>query len=408
MNSVVRTGLITAEPVSLASMRNWLRIAPNWTTDDVDIADLITEARQHCELLTNCSLVRSTFVQYLDHFPGHSMRDSASGIASSGHDGFGTDGQGRWRNEIKVKRPPLVSVQDILFIGTDGRPGLLSPGTDFIVDVASRPGRIRPIPYTTWPLTLHVPAAVAIRFTAGYAPNSDGVLAGQTAISEPEADTSAIATSWQPTATFAQYAYQVDENDNIWIQTTSPSGLTGAPRPGFEGQAIGAAVSGDGTANWLNVGPLRGFWTPGTAYAGLQAYVVLDFNSNLQLLNVASLFSESIVPYSLQIVGTEPLPWATATGLLTTDNKVTGAWRCLGAYTALGNAGLALPNSPEQQGTVLVDRTLPKVVTRAIKALVVHWYRNREPVTQGSAGRVPMHIDDMLGSITIHDFAPNP
>jgi hypothetical protein len=414
MNSIVRTGIISAEPISLTSMKNWLRVPLSVTNDDTDIGDLITEARQHCELLTNCALVRSTFVQYLDHFPGHLSHEgsgySPGGIArGSGYDGSGNDRNHRWHGEIKLKRPPLVSVQDIWFIGTDGRPRTLNPGQDFVVDVASQPGRIRPIPYTVWPLTLHVPAAVAIRFTAGYAPNSDGVSAGQTAILEPEADTSALNLTWQPSKTVLQYAFQVDENNNIWIQTTNPSGVTGSgARPAFEAQAIGGTIASDGTANWLNVGPLRGFWTPGTPYAGQQQYVILDFNSNLQLLNVAALISQTIAPYSLQNTNAPPLPWSATLGVLTADNAVASAWRCLGPYSGLGNTGLTVPNSPEQQAGVLVDWTLPKTVTRAIKVLVTHWYFNREPVTPGTVNKVPLHVEDMLGGVTIHDFSPTP
>jgi hypothetical protein len=415
MNSLVRTQTVVNEPVSLAAMKNWLKLPPTVTNDDGDISDLISEARIQCELMTNCALVRSTFVQYLDHFPGHHHESYVSGGGNMGYGGYGYPGgysntgynrHHRHYNEIKVKRPPLVSVQSIWFIGTDGRPYTLNPGQDFVVDIASQPGRITPIPYTAWPLTLDVPAAVAIKFTAGYAPNSDGAAAGQTAIAEPETQTSASNPTWQPSKTFAQYAYQVDLNGNIWIQTNS-IGITGSTRPAFEASAIGATLI-DNTVSWLNVGPIRGFWTPGTQYAGQQAWVVLDFNSNLQLLSVGSLISEPIPPYSLQVVGTSPLPWSQTLGGLTADNGVSGAWRCLGLYTALGDTGLTVQNAPEQQAAVLVDYTLPKTVSRAIKALVWHWYYNREPVTSGSVAKVPLHIEDMLGGVTIHDYAPTP
>jgi len=417
MNSLVRTQTIISEPVSLAAMKNWLKLPATQTADDGDILDLISEARIQCELLTNCALVRSTFVQYLDHFPGHGREGEGFGGAGAGYGGgyggysggvssTGYNRHHRKSSEIKVKRPPLVSVKSIWFIGTDGRPYTLNPGQDFIVDIASQLGRIQPIPYTPWPLTLDVEAAVAIRFTAGYAPNSDGTAAGQTAISEPETQTSANNPTWQPTQTFAQYAYQVDLNGNIWIQTNS-TGVTGSSRPAFEAGAIGAVIA-DNTVSWMNVGPIRGFWTPGTQYAGQQAWVVLDFNSNLQLLNVGSLISQPIPPYSLQVVGTSPLPWSQTLGGLTADNGVATAWRCLGLYTALGDTGLTVQNSPEQQAAVLVDYTLPKTVTRAIKFLVWHWYYNREPVTQGGVQEVPMTIRDLLGGVTIEDYSPTP
>lgn len=414
MNSVVRTNVISAEPVSLQAMKNWLRVPTDVTVDDTDIQDLITEAREQCELLTNCALVRSSYVQYLDHFPGWNREfDNYGTTGANGypayHDGFGYNRHGRWKGEIKIKRPPLVQVQSLWFIGTDGKPYTMNPGQDFVVDSASQPGRIRPIPYTIWPLTLHVPAAIAIRYLAGYAPNSDGVAAGQTTIAEPESDAQGLNPTWQPGATYKQYQFLEDENSNLWIQTVGPSGVTGSgARPNFEAQPIGGTIASDGTAAWLNVGPVRGFWTPGTAYSGLQSYVILDFNSNLQLLNVANLISQTIQAYSLQTVGTSPLNWSALLGGLTTDNGVAGAWRCLGAYNALGNTQLSPPNSPEQQAAVTVDLTLPKVVTRAIKALVYHWYFNREPVTSGGVAKVPLHIEDMLGAVTIQDFAPTP
>lgn len=402
MNSLVRTSVISKEPMSRDAMKNWLRLPPTETRDDLEVDDLITETRTHAELLSNAALVRSTFVMFLDHFPGRATGE----YLDTGYHAGGRIYPHRHHGEIKLKRPPLVSVQSIWFIGTDGRPYTLNPGQDFIVDCASQPGRIRPIPYTVWPLTLHVPAAVAIRYTAGYAPNSDGIAAGQTAVLEPESESSALSPSWQPGKNYAQYAFQADLNGNIWIQTTGPSGVSGAlPRPAFEAGAIGAVIP-DNTASWLNVGPIRGFWTPGTLYNGNQAWVILDFNSNLQLLNVAALISQTIAPYSLQAVGIEPLPWSTALGGLTADNGITNAWRCLGAFNGLGNTGLAVPNSPEQQAAFMVDRTLPKTVGRFMKTLAMHWYYNREPVAQGAVAKVPYHLEDMLGEVTVEDFAP--
>src|ERR1700721_3859510 len=104
MNSIVPTNPVTIEPISLAQMKNWLPVPSTVTTDDVDIADLITEARQHCELTSNSALVRSTFAQYLDHFPGWGSREDSGG-AATGHDGFGADRNHRWHGEIKMKRP---------------------------------------------------------------------------------------------------------------------------------------------------------------------------------------------------------------------------------------------------------------------------------------------------------------
>jgi len=288
----------------------------------------------------------------------------------------------------------------MVYIGTDGRAYTLNPGQDFIVDVASQPARIRPIPYTIWPLTLHVPAAIAIAFTAGYGTNSDAPTQGK---SEPETVTESLNPSWVAGATWQQYQYVVDANGNVEVQQNAGPVAAGATLPVWA--AIGSAIA-DGAASWLNCGPIRGFWTPDTVYAG--PTVLLDFNSNLQLLNVAGLTSQTIQPVAYQIVGVSPLPWSATLGGLTADNGVANAWRCLGNYSALGNTGLAIPNSPEQQAAFTVDWTLPETVTIAVQVLVEHWYYNREPVTQGPVMKVPLHFEDMLGEVFVHDFSPTP
>lgn len=403
MNSIVRTAILSPELVTLAVMKNWLKVPQSVTNDDNEITDLIVEAREQCELITNSCLVRSKFVQYLDHFPSSGVREMGYMSGGTQHNGMGYTRHHRWHDEIKIKRPPLVSVQSIIFIGTDGRPYTLNPGQDFVVDITGPIGRIRPIPYTIWPLTLHVPAAIAIALTAGYAPNPDSV-AGATII-EPETLTQALNPAWQPNKATPQYSFLIDPNGNVEVQMNVGSPVTGAGPIPPVWAAIGATVTDNGCL-WENWGPLRGSWTPDTNYVG--PWIILDFNSNLQLLNVAALTSQVIAPYSAQTVGAEPLPWATALGGLTTDNGIAGAWICLGPYTALGDTGLARPNSPEQQAAVITNLTLPRVITRAIKALVLHWYYNREMVAPGTINKVPMHIEQMLGAVTVHDFAPTP
>src|SRR5579859_5692948 len=109
MNSIVRTATLSAEPVTLDRMKNWLRVPPSVVNDDPDIIDLITEARIQAELLSNCALVRSQFVQYLDHFPGWGSRQfdyygsNAGAYGSSGaQGGVGYDRHRRWHGEITV------------------------------------------------------------------------------------------------------------------------------------------------------------------------------------------------------------------------------------------------------------------------------------------------------------------
>jgi hypothetical protein len=48
---------------------------------------------------------------------------------------------------------------------------------------------------------------------------------------------------------------------------------------------------------------------------------------------------------------------------------------------------------------------VPASIRTAILQLVSHWYFNREPVTQGVAGSVPNHVDALLWSNRVEDFA---
>jgi hypothetical protein len=74
------------------------------------------------------------------------------------------------------------------------------------------------------------------------------------------------------------------------------------------------------------------------------------------------------------------------------------------------------PDNPEIDKTVSVDPPgqvseykfydrVPESVRTAILFLVSHWYFNREPVTQGVAGSVPNHVDALLWSNRVEDFA---
>lgn len=245
MSALIRAAIPTPEPVLLAAMKNILKI--NSTTDDAFINQLIQSAREYAETITERALVRTTYTQYLDHFPLWRTREFGSYQAGLMHS---SEHFHHRHGEIKIKRPPLISVQKVVYIDTTGNPQQLNPGTDFVVDPATEPGRIRPIPYTVWPLTMHTENAVAIFFTAGYA------AAGT---SEPETE--------QP-----------------------PS---------------------------------------------------------------------------------EPTP-------------------------------------PEQEGSYIVDRSMPAVVVTAIQQLVAHWYFNREPVAAGSVGVVPNHVDALLSSQKMIDYAPTP
>lgn len=389
MSSIVRASTIGSEPVTLVDMKNFLKQPPNVSADDALITSLITAARQQAEVITECALIESTWVQYMDNFPLWRVRERGYNLGQAGHS---SEHGHRHHGQIKLRRPPLRSVQSLVYIGADGNESTLNPGQDFVVDCAQQPGRIRPIPYTVWPLTLYTPNAVAISFTAGYRPTG----------SSPSTVSQDLTPSWQPNIATPQYNYLIDPNGNVEVQINSGSPSTGsAPNPPAW-PAVGSTVT-DGGCLWQNYGPLRGFWTPDTPYAG--NWVILDKNSNLQLLLVPTLISQTSPPAG--IAGAVTPSWQTTLGAITVDNGEQ-AWRCLGPYRALGNQSLSAPQAPAQQAAYTVDWALPSTVKIAIQQLVSHWYFNREPVVAGNAGTVPLHVESLLSSVTIRDYAPTP
>lgn len=398
MSSIVRTGTVSAEPVTRGAMKNYLKLPPSNQTDDTLIDSLISAARVQAEIITECALVRSTFVQYMNRFPGRHDHE----LGSFQHGRHSVENHHHHHGEIKMKRGPLVSVQSLIYIGTDGNPYPLSPGEDFIVDPATQPGRIRPVPYTVWPLTLCVPNAVAIAFTAGYAPGNVGVSidAGQTPIAEPETSTPAFGPNWRPGALRPQFGFLIDPSGNVEVQMSAGSPAAGATEPTWP--APGATVP-DGAALYKNFGPLRGVWTPDTQYSG--NWVILDKNGNLQLLIVPSLISQTSPPAISD--GAAGPPFSSTLGAITTDNGIP-AWQCLGAYKALGNSGASTSNTPEQQAAYTVDLALPPTIPIALMQLVAHWYFNREPVIAGGAFEVPLHVQNLLATVSVPDYAPTP
>lgn len=58
------SGVIT-EPVTLTEMKKYLRLDDSFVFDDALISDMITGARQFCEVKTGCSLIPKTIAAYI-------------------------------------------------------------------------------------------------------------------------------------------------------------------------------------------------------------------------------------------------------------------------------------------------------------------------------------------------------
>jgi hypothetical protein len=210
--AVVATGQPEAELVSLTAMLKFLNInqpTPGTSGDpllDETVEALIVGARQMLEKYTWRSLAKRTFVQYMDSFPHHHY-DSYGAV--SGARRIYNRGHHRDRQSIKLWYPPLISCDQITYIGLDGLSHTMASGTDYQVDFASEPGRIFPLEDEFWPDTMYGAAnAVQIAYTAGYEVESTEEPAGETDIeAAPEPETDQVSN---PSATEQVISYSPD------------------------------------------------------------------------------------------------------------------------------------------------------------------------------------------------------
>lgn len=132
----------TEEPITLAEAKLHCRVDVD--DDDLLIGALITAAREQAEHRTGRALCEQTLELVLD--------------------GFGELGT--------LPRPPAIALTSVKYLDLVGAQQTLgSPG--YVFDGDSAPARLVPAVGQTWPATLAVPAAVRIRYTAGYGAAAD-------------------------------------------------------------------------------------------------------------------------------------------------------------------------------------------------------------------------------------------
>lgn len=128
------------EPVTLAEAKSHLRV--DVTDDDTLITELIKAARQIVESNTGRSLITQTWRLTLDAFP-------------------------RNNEAIQLEKPPLVSVQSVTYVDTNGTTQTLAT-SDYIVDTSHIQGEVALAYDKTWPETRPQRNAVLVNYTAGY------------------------------------------------------------------------------------------------------------------------------------------------------------------------------------------------------------------------------------------------
>lgn len=136
----------TIEPITIADLKTHL----TGTFTDAEngyMNALISAAREALEIETRRQFATATYRLSLDCFP--------------------------WDREIRIPRPPLVSVTQIRYLDTTNTE-IIMPTTDYAVDSDSEPGRIWSVPSKCWPATYEVPNAVKITYIAGW-PNVEAM-----------------------------------------------------------------------------------------------------------------------------------------------------------------------------------------------------------------------------------------
>jgi len=128
------------EPVSLDEAKLHMRV--DIAADDTKIQALITAAREYVEKATRRSLITQEWRYCLDSFPAGA--------------------------EIKLPRPPLVSVDEFTYTDSGGTETDVAAAT-YSADTDGEPGRIVLDYGETWPSdTLATLNPVKVEFTAGY------------------------------------------------------------------------------------------------------------------------------------------------------------------------------------------------------------------------------------------------
>lgn len=128
----------TAEPLTLEEVKANLRIV-NPDEDD-DLSRMIRAARQMAEERLNRALMPQALA-------------------------FGADA---FCTVLKVPRPPLIEIDSLKYIDTDGDEQTM-PDTGYLVDGFSDPPTISAAPGTSWPSTRAQSGAVVVQYQAGYA-----------------------------------------------------------------------------------------------------------------------------------------------------------------------------------------------------------------------------------------------
>jgi hypothetical protein len=165
----------SAQIVSLDEANSYLKISG----DDANVELAIAAANEYAEKATGRSIAKTTYEIAADAFPYFTDTITSQQAYPPSYYSLPRYSTTLWNYSQMIKLSwisPVLSVEKIVYIGTDGLPHELLPGRDFIVDLHSEPARIFTMPGQLWPACVYTPNAVKIYVTAGYDADPDAVL----------------------------------------------------------------------------------------------------------------------------------------------------------------------------------------------------------------------------------------
>lgn len=143
------------EPVSVLEALRWLRLEDDDTANLPVVRLLIKAMREMAENLTHRAFVPRRYRLSLMEWPC----DPCFGYS------------------IPLPFPPLISVESVKYIATDGVLTTLDEAS-YVVHTEREPGIIVPAWLTAWPAVRATPNSLQVEFTAGYSPTSPDDEAG--------------------------------------------------------------------------------------------------------------------------------------------------------------------------------------------------------------------------------------
>jgi len=158
------------EPVTLAELKEMLRMDTGDTSQDAVLAGLNAAARGWCETICHRRFVRQTWRLLMDFFPGYiDLKLAGQKVSSPFVSGSNAVLVGI-RYAIVLPYPPVQAIEAFAYLNANGtETDLVSTPGSFVQDLDSQPARLAPPFGQMWPVARVVPNAVRVDYRLGYA-----------------------------------------------------------------------------------------------------------------------------------------------------------------------------------------------------------------------------------------------